>query len=314
MKRSIVLGVLVGVGALSLVVAARQAGGGQQAPKIVEVEKLKDNLFVLKGGGGNTAVFITAAGVVVVDAKNPGWGQPILDKIKELTNKPVTTLINTHTHGDHVSGNVEFPATVDIIVQENTKTNMGKMIPNSTAQDQKVPPQTIFQANNGRGLPKRTFKDKMTLFKGADEIDLFYFGRGHTNGDAWVLFPSLRTVHAGDIFSGKNLPLLDANNGGSAALIADSLQKGYDTLKNVDTIITGHSTQMTMADLKEYIAFNREFLSDVQTAKRAGKSVDDIAASWKMPAKYTGYAPVDANRLKNNVRLAFSESAGSGSK
>jgi len=314
MKRSIVLGVLVGVGALSLVVAARQAGGGQQAPKIVEVEKLKDNLFVLKGGGGNTAVFITAAGVVVVDAKNPGWGQPILDKIKELTNKPVTTLINTHTHGDHVSGNVEFPATVDIIVQENTKTNMGKMIPNSTAQDQKVPPQTIFQANNGRGLPKRTFKDKMTLFKGADEIDLFYFGRGHTNGDAWVLFPSLRTVHAGDIFSGKNLPLLDANNGGSAALIADSLQKGYDTLKNVDTIITGHSTQMTMADLKEYIAFNREFLSDVQTAKRAGKSVDDIAASWKMPAKYTGYAPVDANRLKNNARLAFSESAGSGSK
>ncbi len=314
MKRSIVLGVLVGVGALSLVVAARQAGGGQQAPKIVEVEKLKDNLFVLKGGGGNTAVFITAAGVVVVDAKNPGWGQPILDKIKELTNKPVTTLINTHTHGDHVSGNVEFPATVDIIVQENTKTNMGKMIPNSTAQDQKVPPQTIFQANNGRGLPKRTFKDKMTLFKGADEIDLFYFGRGHTNGDAWVLFPSLRIVHAGDIFSGKNLPLLDANNGGSAALIADSLQKGYDTLKNVDTIITGHSTQMTMADLKEYIAFNREFLSDVQTAKRAGKSVDDIAASWKMPAKYAGYAPVDANRLKNNARLAFSESAGSGSK
>ena len=300
MKRSIVLGVLVGVGALSLVVAARQAGGGQQAPKIVEVEKLKDNLFVLKGGGGNTAVFITAAGVVVVDAKNPGWGQPILDKIKELTPKPVTTLINTHTHGDHVSGNVDFPATVDIVVQENTKTNMEKM--------------PIFKEHNGVGLPKRTFKDKMTLFKGADEIDLFYFGRGHTNGDAWVLFPSLRTVHAGDIFSGKNLPLLDANNGGSAALIADSLQKGYDTLKNVDTIITGHSTQMTMADLKEYIAFNREFLSDVQTAKRAGKSVDEIAASWKMPAKYAGYAPVDANRLKNNVRLAFSESAGSGSK
>src|SRR6266571_3522036 len=315
MKRIAVLNVVFGVGLVSLVFAGQQGGGaGQNAPRIIEVEKLKDNLFLLKGGGGNTTVFVTSMGVVVVDAKNPGWGQPILDKIKELTNKPITTLINTHTHADHVSGNVEFPATVDIIVQENTKTNMGKMIPNSTAQDQKVPPQTIFQANNGRGLPKRTFKDKMTLFKGADEIDLFYFGRGHTNGDAWVLFPSLRTVHAGDIFSGKTLPLLDANNGGSAALIADSLQKGYDTLKNVDTIITGHSTQMTMADLKEYIAFNREFLNDVQTAKRAGKSVDDIAASWKMPAKYAGYAPVDANRLKNNVRLAFSESAGSGSK
>jgi glyoxylase-like metal-dependent hydrolase (beta-lactamase superfamily II) len=302
MKRIVVLLGLISVCALTIVVA------GQQQANKVDVQKLKDNLYVLVGGGGNTAVFITANGVVVVDAKNPGWGTPILNKIKELTNKPVTTLINTHTHGDHVSGNVEFPATVDIIVQENTKTNMMKMIPNSTATDQAVPAQTIFQQNGGKGLPKRTFKDKMTLLKGPDEVHLFYFGRGHTNGDAWVLFPALRVVHAGDIFSGKNLPLLDANNGGSAALIADSLEKGYNQLnKAADTIITGHSTQMTMADLKEYVAFNREFFNDVRNAKKAGKSTDDVAASWKMPAKYTGYAPVDANRLKNNVKLAFSE-------
>ena len=129
MKRIIILLALLAVSALSITIAARQQD------KVVEVQKLKDNLYVLTGGGGNTAVFITANGVVVVDAKNPGWGTPILNKIKELTNKPVTTLINTHTHGDHVSGNVEFPATVDIIVQENTKTNMVKMIPNSTATD-----------------------------------------------------------------------------------------------------------------------------------------------------------------------------------
>src|SRR6476469_1558320 len=261
MKRCVVLGTLVAAWILSIGLAAFQQPA-QPAEKVIEVDKIKDNLYVLKGGGGNTAVFITANGVVVVDAKNPGWGQPILDKIKTLTNKPVTTLINTHTHGDHVSGNVEFPSTVDIIVQENTKTNMAKMIPNSTAADQTVPAQTIFQQNGGKGLPKRTFKDKMTLFKGADEVDLYYFGRGHTNGDALVVFPSLRTVHAGDIFSGKNLPLLDANNGGSAALIADSLEKGYNALnKTADTIITGHSTQMSMADLKEYIAFNRDFMN-----------------------------------------------------
>jgi len=284
------------------------AVSAQQQANKVDVQKLKDNLYVLTGGGGNTAVFITTNGVVVVDAKNPGWGTPILNKIKELTNKPVTTLINTHTHGDHVSGNVEFPTTVDIIVQDNTKTNMMKMIPNSTAADQAVPAQTIFQQNGAKGLPKRTFKDKMTLFKGPDEIDLYYFGRGHTNGDAWVLFPALKVVHAGDIFSGKNLPLLDANNGGSAAFIADSLEKGYNALnKAADTIITGHSTQMTMADLKEYIAFNREFFNDARAAKKAGKSIDDVAGSWKMPAKYTGYAAVDANRLKNNVKLAFAE-------
>ena len=200
-------------------------------------------------------MFITANGVVVVDSKNPGWGQPILDKIKTLTDKPVTTLINTHTHGDHVSGNVEFPATVDIIVQANTAENMKKMIPNSTAADQTVPAQTIFQQNGGKGLPKRTFKDKMTLGKGADEVDLFYFGRGHTNGDAWVLFPALRVLHAADIFSGKNIPLLDANNGGSAVEIGNSLEKAANSLNGkYDTIITGHANEMTPADLREYIA------------------------------------------------------------
>ena len=76
---------------------------------------------MLKGGGGNTAVFVRTDGVTVVDTKNPGWGQPILDKIKKLSDKPITTIINTHTHGDHVSGNVEFPATVEVIVQENTE-------------------------------------------------------------------------------------------------------------------------------------------------------------------------------------------------
>jgi cyclase len=313
MKRSIVLCALVAVCVLSMVLTAQQGGANQQtAAKVIEVEKLKDNLWVLRGanGGGNTAVFVTSTGVVVVDAKNPGWGKPILDKIKELTPKPVTTLINTHTHGDHVSGNVEFPENVDIIVQENTKTNMGKMIPNSTSPDQTVPEKTIFQLNGGRGFPKRTFKETMKLFKGPDEVDLYYFGRGHTNGDAWVVFPAIRVVHAGDIFSGKNLPLLDANNGGSAALIADTLEKGMNKLsKDVDTIITGHSTmQMTIADLKQYIEFNREFFNDVREAKKAGKSIDDIAASWKIPAKYNGYAAIDTNRLKNNVKLAFSES------
>src|SRR5262245_18999390 len=203
MRRSIVLGVLLGLGLLSMVVIARQGAapqaGAQQAPKVVEVEKVKENLYVLKGGGGNTAVFITTNGVVVVDTKNPGWGQPILDKIKGLTNKPITTIINTHTHGDHVSGNVEFPATVDVVTHENTKLNMEKMVAPPGSASEGAP--NIFKANGNRGMPKRTFKDRLTIGSGADEIDLYYFGRGHTNGDTWVVFPALRAMHAGDIFA-----------------------------------------------------------------------------------------------------------------
>jgi cyclase len=314
MKRGIVLGALVMVGALSLVISAYQqppAGGAPQAPapKVVEVQKLRDNLFMLggAGGGGNTAVFVGSSGVVVVDTKNPGWGQPILDKIKELTPKPVTTIINTHTHGDHVSGNVEFPATVEVVVQENTKANMQEMKGATGITPPAGPPTNIFKVNNGRGMPTKTFKDKMTLGAGNDRIDLYYFGRGHTNGDAWVVFPALRLMHAGDIFSGKNIPLLDANNGGSGLMIGDTLAKAADSVKNIDTVITGHSTTMTIADLKEYAQFNREFANDVRAAKKAGKSVDDVANTWKIPAKYTGYAAPAAARLKANVQVVFDE-------
>jgi cyclase len=309
MKRATLLTVLVAVGVLSIALSGYQAqgGGGQAAPKVVETQKIKDNLFMLTGGGGNTAVFIMSDGITVVDTKNPGWGAPILAKIKELSPKPVVRIINTHTHGDHVSGNVEFPATVDIVVQENTAANMKKM---AAVTGLAAPPAgpSIFEQNGGKGLPKRTFKDKMTIGKGPDQIDLFYFGRGHTNGDAWILFPALRVVHAGDIFSGKNLPLLDANNGGSATEIGDSLSKAHSALsKSADTIITGHSTLMTMGDLQEYAQFNREFLSSVQAAKKAGKSAEDVAKSWTMPAKYTGYAAPAANRLQANVQIVFNE-------
>ena len=312
MKRIILLATLVTVGALSLGVAAfQQPPAAANAPKVVEVEKLRDNLFMLKGGGGNTAVFVRTDGITVVDTKNPGWGQPILDEIKKLSTKPITTIINTHTHGDHVSGNVEFPATVEVIVQENTKANMQEMR-GATGIAQTGPPTNIFKANNGKGMPTKTFKDKMTVGKGADEIDLFYFGRGHTNGDAWVVFPAIRLVHAGDIFSGKNIPLLDANNGGSGVMIGDSLAKAAKSLKNIDTVITGHSTTMTMADLAEYAQFNTDFKSAVQAAKKAGKTVDDVAASWKIPEKYKGYtaptAPAAMTRLKANVQIVFDES------
>jgi cyclase len=276
MRRGIVLGVLIAVGGLA-VVKAQPPAANANAPKVIDVDKVKDNLYVLKGGGGNTAVFLTANGVTVVDAKNPGWGQPILDKIKTITDKPVTMLINTHTHGDHVSGNVEFPATVDVVVQENTKANMEKM--------------DIFKQNNNRGMAKRTFKDKMTLGKGADQIDLYYYGPGHTNGDAIVVFPALRTAHIGDLFASKGLPLVDGANGGSVLHYPDTLMKAHSGIKNVDTLINGHSnTTTTWADLQEFAEFNRDFLTWAQGELKAGKTPEQAAGEWKVAEKYKGYS------------------------
>jgi glyoxylase-like metal-dependent hydrolase (beta-lactamase superfamily II) len=304
-RRVTALVTLVAVGALSAVLAASQAPA--QAPRVVEVEKLRENLFILKGGGGNTAAFITATGVVLVDTKIPGWGQPLLEKVKSLTNKPITTVINTHTHFDHVGGNPDVPATVDIVAHENTRANMEAMRPVTGIPLEQQTFLGVFKDSKGRGIAKRTFKDKMSIGSGADQIDLYYFGRGHTNGDAWVVFPSLRVMHGGDIFSGKNLPLLDANNGGSGLAIGDTLAKAAAGVGNVESIITGHSTVMTLADLRQYAEFNREFAAAVQAGKKAGRTADEIAAGWSMPAKYTGYAAPQPARLKANVEVILNE-------
>jgi cyclase len=290
MRRIVILSMLMAAGALSVAVRGYQAQPAQA--RVVEVEKVRDNLFMLKGGGGTTAVFVTDAGVVVVDTKLEGWGPAILEKIKALTSKPVTTIINTHTHGDHTGSNSFFGASVDIVAQENTKANMEKM--------------DAFKGEGAAFLPKQTFKDRMSVTSGKEKIELYYFGPGHTNGDAWVVFPSLRVVHAGDMFAGKNPPLLDAVNGGTGTGYPTTLTNAWNGLKNVDTIITGHSTTFPFADLKEFAAFNADFLAWAQAEMKAGKSVDEAAAEYKLPEKYAGYTASPA-RVKANVQVIYNE-------
>jgi glyoxylase-like metal-dependent hydrolase (beta-lactamase superfamily II) len=304
MQRIAILGGLLAAGALSMTAAAFQQPPAAQAPRVVEVDKLKDNLYVMKGGGGNSSVFITGAGVIVVDTKNPGWGQPLLDAIRKVTDRPVTTIINTHTHGDHVSGNVEFADNVEVIAHENTAANMKAMRPNSSAAPNPNPP-NIFRDNKGKGLPKRTFGDRLTLGRGADQVDLMYFGRAHTNGDALVFFPAHRVLHIADVFPGKELPIMDANNGGTAVGYADTLAKiSSFAEKSADVIVNGHSnTTSSNADLKDFIQFVRGYVKEVQSAKSAGRSVDDAAGAWKPPAGYTAQPA----RVRSNAQLVFNE-------
>jgi glyoxylase-like metal-dependent hydrolase (beta-lactamase superfamily II) len=291
-RRAIVLSMVVGVGAAAAAMAPVRA----QQQNVAKLEKLKDNLYVIKGGGGNTAAFITANGVVVVDTKLAGWGQAILDQIKTVTNKPVTMIINTHTHGDHVGGNPEFPATVDVVAQENTKANMEKMAP--------------FQSDSGKGhLPKRTFKDKMSLLSGSDRIDLYYFGRGHTNGDAFVVFPALRVMHAGDLFPGKQAPIMDTNNGGSGVDYPKTLAGAVKGISGIDTVIPGHSNVTDWNAFVEFGQFVDVFVGAARTALTSGKSADDAAAAISLPPQYKDY---DMQRLKTDVEVIATELKSSG--
>lgn len=299
LTRGFVLGALVIVGALLTAV-----GAAQQSPSAaaIQVDKIRDNLYVLRGGGGNTAAFITAKGVTLVDTKLPGWGRPILDKLKEITEKPVTTIINTHTHFDHVGGNIEFPAAVEVITHENTAKLMQEMRQVTGGPEQP----NVFKDKNGLGLPKRTFKDRMTLGSGDERIELYYFGRAHTGGDAWVVFPALRALHSGDAFALKIVPLIDANNGGSGVEYPKTIAKAAAALKNIDTIITGHNpTTLTMADLKTYADFNREFVQTVQAAKKARRTIDDVVNSWKVPERFQKDGYLTPEQIQQTTRQSL---------
>ena len=288
MKRLAALTALLLVGAICLA-TAKQAQQGQ--PALLDIQKVKDNLYVITGGGGNTAAFITEKGVVVVDTKLPNNGPGIWDKIKTVTPKPVIMVINTHTHGDHVGSNSAFTGAVEFVAQENCKASMEKM--------------AAFQTEEGKKfLPSKTYKDKLSLLKGNDKIDLYYFGRGHTGGDSFVVFPALKTMHSGDLFAGKATPIMDTNNGGSGVDYPKTLAKAAAGIKGVETVIPGHSTVMTWNDFLEYGHFMNELVAAVEQAKKAGKTADQAAAELKLPDKFKDY---NMGRLKADVTVIYSE-------
>jgi glyoxylase-like metal-dependent hydrolase (beta-lactamase superfamily II) len=260
--------------------------------------KLKDNMYVLTSStpgnpatfsGGNVAVFITDGGVTLVDDKLAGWGQAVLDKVKGVTDKPITRIINTHTHGDHTGNNGFFGANVEIVAHENTKTNMEKM--------------DAFKGENAKFLPSKTYKDKLSLGSGKDKIDLYYFGAGHTSGDTFVVFPALRILHTGDMFAWKDAPLCDRNNGGSCVAFPQTLAKVVAAIKDVDTVIPGHSPMQTPKDLQEFQRFTADLSAHAQAAMKAGQSVDEAFAAFKVD-KYPGYKN---ERVKAAIQAVYDE-------
>ena len=298
MRRGIVLGVVVTIGTLSVSLRALPQLN-RAAVDAAEIEQVKNNLYVITGSspinrdlvsGGNVGVFVMEDGVAIVDSKLPGWGQVILDRIRTVTDRPVTTIINTHTHGDHVGSNDFFPDTVNIVAHENTKTNMIRM--------------DNFQGDNAKYLPKQTSIDRVTLGSGDDRIDLYYFGKGHTDGDTFIVYPALGVLQTGDMFPWRDAPFLDVNNGGSGIEFHGTLGRALTTIREVDTVVPGHIPVTTWASFEEYRRFTSELLAQVRAAKGRGLSADEAVSEIDMSARYPDYA---TNRMEAAIRVLYAE-------
>ncbi|MXY24869.1 MAG: MBL fold metallo-hydrolase [Acidobacteria bacterium] len=283
MKRILVLGALVMAAGFSVAVNSEQQLT-QAALDAAVIEQVRDNLYVITGSsplnreafsGGNTGVYVGAEGVTLVDTKLGGWGPALMERIRTVTDKPVTTIINTHTHGDHVGSNMFFPEEVEIVVHENTRLNMAGM--------------DIFAGDGARGLPDRTYNDQLTLGSGADRIELYHFGPGHTSGDTFILYPGLRVLQMGDMFPWQDAPFLDRNNGGSGVEFPETLRKLLDNVDGFDTVIPGHIPVTTPDSLEEYQRFTADLLGAVREAIADGQTAEQAAASIDLTSQYEGY-------------------------
>lgn len=252
---------------LAALTAAAIAQPPPAAPFVTH--QLKPNIYWIEGGGGNSTVIVGTNGVIVVDAKTTkAGGQELLDDIAKITPKPVTTVILTHSDGDHVNGLAAFPAGVKVIAHENNKKE-----------------QETALAAGGRGAPPADHlptqvvtKNKETITIEGEKLELYHWAPAHTTGDLIVYLPTQKIVATGDIIStGNPYPRIhDEKNGSTEGWIATA--KGMVTL-DADTFIPGHGTIQTKADIEKRITDAEARRNQVKEMVAQGKSLDDIKAA-----------------------------------
>ena len=232
------------------------------------------NLYVVPGGGGNTAVFVTAQGVVLVDTKYANREPDLIDQVRTVTDKPITHVINTHSHDDHSGGGRLLPD-AEIVVQERTAANLAQMRKNQRQPEPARPP--------------RTYRDRSTLFEGDDAIDLYYFGPAHTGGDTFVVFRSAGVMHAGDVFIDKTAPVINLPWGGDAVEYVATMRKAVEGIKGVTRVITGHGDVLSWADFVTYSEFMRLIVDQARTARSAGTDANQARKALVLPEKFSDY-------------------------
>jgi cyclase len=231
---------------------------GKQPPALT-LNKVKDDLYEIAGDGGNVAVYVTGEGVILVDDKFEQDYENIVAKVKSATDQSVKYVMSTHHHADHSGGNVKFISTAEIISTANARANI-------VEHKQPNAPANITPA-------RVVFTQECSVFLGGKEVRARYFGRGHTNGDAIVYFPALRTIHTGDLMAGTT-PLIDYTGGGSLKAWTQTLDDALQL--DFDTVIPGHGPVTTKAGLLEYRNNVEKLRNRAAGLIREGKSQADV--------------------------------------
>lgn len=242
--------------------------------KPITLEKISENLYqVLGGSGASGGMYIGENEVLIIDSKmDKASVEGIYEAVKKLTDKPITTLINTHSDGDHINGNQFFPESVKIIAHENCRKEF--LLPQRNGS-----PSNWLNEDMKAFVPSITFSDKMQLHLGNQTVELHYFGVGHTTGDIVVFFPEEKTAFIGDqVFFGKP-QLIHSYKGGNS----------FEHIKTTEKLLTldaekycsGHAEIKSKKDIEQHITELIAFQENVEELVKSGKSLDETKAAFE---------------------------------
>jgi len=243
------------------------------------VEEIRDNLYWVTDGSYNTMFLVTDEGVVAVDAP-PSIGQNYLKAIAEVTDKPITHVIYSHAHLDHIGAAGIFPKNATYIAHQTTGLELQRAM-GLASNTSAIPP-----------LPTVTFPNNYTLQIGNQTLNLDYYGDNHMPGNLFIYAPNQKTLMLVDTVFPGWVPFAYLAIAGD---VAGFIQAHNIALNNYDfdTFVGGHLTRLGTRD---DVVTQQEFVSDLgRAAAKANSEVQfgDIATqvgstndTWLLFSKY----------------------------
>lgn len=259
---------------LTVSVLVTLAAFAQQNYDTVKIRpvKITDNIYMLKGAGGNIGVLVGKDGTLMIDNQFGPLSNKINGAIKTISPAEIKFLINTHIHGDHSGGNENFKRMgTTIVAHDMVRERMGK--------EQVIKSRNMtFPPREKDALPVITFSDKLNFHLNEEDIEIVHLGLGHTDGDVIVHFKNANVFHMGDAFVRYGYPFIDGSSGGSFTGFLSTLDKAMTMMDDNSKVIPGHGELATKADIKILRDKLVDIRDQVAAALKKGKKPEEIPA------------------------------------
>src|ERR1044071_2324440 len=299
---------------------------GYQTPwekiEIRVTEKMSPNLFVLHGSpgldpthpdgsGGRVMVLFGPDGILMVDTQNRQVAEQTLKAIRSFTNAPFRVLVNTHIHSDHTGANAFFAKQGALIhAQENLRNEMLRPARRADGQPASAPDMAGIPIATYRYDPATKGEAALTLMMNGETVDFIPMMPSHTAGDTIVRFRKANAIYIEDFYRNFGYPYADQANGGSITGMLEAIDL-IEKLAGADTtLVPGHGTLVTKADLLPYRAMLVDIMAKVKALRDQGKSLKEVLAA-NLTAPYDKTTLGDTQQSKDRfITEAYDEAGG----